>query len=408
MVATREERSVLRDLAKQYADICAHPQQDERRRLWRAHNSLKPTRPLIYVRAYAWREMPKSKCVCENAFLRSIEDFFRRTLFGDTFGDDAIFEPWVTVQAVRVCSGWGVPVTRNYSDTPRGSYKVDYPLKSLDDIGKLRVPWHEIDEGATSERADQVRDLIGDLITVNLDRGPAYRTWTSDLSTDLGHLRGIEHFMADMMDNPEGLHRLVKFMSDGVLKASDEAEAAGDWGLGGHQNQAMPYAEELEDPAPNVNGIRRSQLWTFVAAQEFACVSPAMHDEFLLQYQLPIMSKFALASYGCCEDLTQKIDMLHQVPNLRRTAVSPFADMAKCAQQIGQDYVLSYRPSPVDMVGYDFDPDRIRSILIRDLSASEGCHVDITLKDVETVQGDPTRVPRWVALTREVIDEVWN
>ncbi len=408
MKAAAEERSVLRDLAKRYADICAHPRQDERRRLWRAHNSLKPTRPLIYVRAYAWREMPQSKCVCENAFLRSLEDFFRRSLFWDTLGDDSVFEPWVTVQAVRACTGWGVPVTRNYSDSPRGSFKVDYPLKDLDDVEKLRAPWHEINEDATAGRFDLLHGLIGDLIALNLDRSPAYRAWSSDLSTDLGYLRGIEHFMADMMDNPEGLHRLMKFMSDGVLKASDEAEAAGDWGLGAHQNQAMPYAEELEDPASNVNGMKRSQLWTFVAAQEFACVSPAMHDEFLLQYQLPIMRKFGLASYGCCEDLTQKIDMLRQVPNLRRIAISPFADMRKCAEQIGPDYVLSYRPSPVDMVGYDFDPDRIRAILTRDLAASKGCHVDITLKDVETVNGDPTRVPRWVKLTREVIDEVWE
>ena len=243
MVATPEERSVLGDLAKRYADICAHPQQDERRGLWRAHNSLKPTRPLIYVRAYAWREMPQSKCICENAFLRSIEDFFRRNLFWDTFGDDSIFEPWVTVQAVPACRGWGVPVTRNYSDSPRGSFKIDYPLKSLDDLGKLRVPWHEIDEDATSERVDLLSELIGDLITLNVDRGPAYRSWSSDLSTDLGYLRGIEHFMTDMMDDPNGLHRLMKFMSDGALKASDEAEAAGDWGLGAHQNQAMSYAE---------------------------------------------------------------------------------------------------------------------------------------------------------------------
>ena len=45
---------------------------------------------------------------------------------------------------------------------------------------------------------------------------------------DLGCLRGIENFMADMYDNPEWLHKLVKFMSDGILKAHNEAETAGD------------------------------------------------------------------------------------------------------------------------------------------------------------------------------------
>ncbi len=166
--------------------------------------------------------------------------------------------------------------------------------------------------------------------------------------------------------------------------------------------------EELQDPAKNANGIPRSQLWTFMAAQEFTAVSPAMHDEFLLQYQLPIMEKFGLVAYGCCEDLTNKIDMLRQIPNLRRIAVSPFADVAKCAEQIKQDYVFSYRPSPADMVSYGgFNKERIASILTRDLNICKDCHVDITLKDVETVENDPERIKQWVTVTREVIDNIF-
>jgi hypothetical protein len=199
----------------------------------------------------------------------------------------------------------------------------------------------------------------------------------------------------------------MQFLSTGVLKAQHEAESAGDWCLGAHQNQAMPYAEELPDPAANVNGVSRGQLWCFMAAQEFTAVSPAMHEEFLLRYQLPILSKFGLTAYGCCEDLTNKIDMLRAIPNLRRIAVSPFANVARCAEQIGKDYVLSYRPSPADMVSYGFDPARIRAILTRDLQACRGCHTDITLKDVETVENDPDRVRHWVSLTREVVDAVW-
>ena len=405
---TNQDRSVLRDLAKQYVDICSHPAQDERRALWRRHNSLKMTQPLIYIRAFAWGEMPHSKCTCEDGFFRSYESFFRRHLFWDTFDDDSIFEPWVTVEATRKCTGWGLAVQRNFSDDPVGSFKIDYPIKALDDIDRLHVPRHEIDEDKTGEDVARLQDAIGDIITINVDRGPAYRVWSADLSTDLGYLRGIEHFMMDMLDHPEWLHRLAKFMSDGVLKTHEEAEAAGDWGLCAHQNQAMSYAQELEDPAANENGVKREQLWVFMAAQEFTAVSPAMHDEFLLQYQLPIMSKFGLAAYGCCEDLTDKIDMLRQIPNLRRIAVSPFADAARCAEQIGQDYVLSYRPSPTDMVGYGFDLDRIRSILKRDLEACKDCHVDITLKDVETVQGDPDRIRKWVEVTRGVIDEVYG
>jgi hypothetical protein len=118
------------------------------------------------------------------------------------------------------------------------------------------------------------------------------------------------------------------------------------------------------------------------------------------------MEQFGLVAYGCCEDLTEKIDMLRQISNLRRIAVSPFADVRRCAEQIGRDYVFSYRPSPTDMVGYGLDEQRVKEQLHQDLTACRDCCVDITLKDVETVEADPQRVRRWVQLCRQVIDEV--
>jgi len=402
------DTTILRDLARRYVEVCSRPEQDIRRALWTKHNSLKPTRPLIYVRAFAWSEMPDAECAISDPFLRHFEDVFRRKLFWSTLDDDSVFEPWVTLTARYRWTGWGVSGERHFSKEPRGSFKVEYPLKKLEDVSRLRVPVHSIDELGTASDYERLGDAVGDIITIDVDRAPAYRMWSGDISTDLGYLRGIEHFMMDMVDDPEGLRRLVKFMSDGILKTHDEAEQGGDWGLSSHQNQAMPYAEELPDPKANTNGVKRSCLWAYMAAQEFTAVSPSMHEEFLLRYQLPILNHFGLVAYGCCEDLTHKIGMLRQIPNLRRIAVSPFANVKACAEQIGKDYVISYRPSPSDMVGYGFDESRVRTILSQDLIACRGCHVDVTLKDVETVQGDHGRVRRWVSLTRKVIDEVWK
>lgn len=398
------DTGILRDLAARYMDVCRKDVQRERRKLWRRHNSLKRTRPLIYVRAFAFDELPQSRCICRDPFLREFEYQLRHNLFWDSLNDDSIFEPWINISAVHRCSGWGVDIPRRVSDDPRGSYKLDYPVKLPGDIEKLRAPWHEIDEAGTEARAARLQEAIGGLVPINIDRSPAYWWWAGDISTCLGALRGIEHFMLDMTDNPEWLDRLVAFIGGGILRVHEQAEAAGDWGRSSHWNQAMPYAEELPDPAANAGGARRRELWGFMAAQEFTAVSPEMHNDFLLRYQMPILREFGLVAYGCCEDLTRKIGMLRQIPNLRRIAVSPFADVAKCAEQIGTDYVLSYRPSPTDMVGYDFNPERIRRILTRDLRACRNCHADITLKDVETVQGDPDRVRRWVELARDVID----
>ena len=408
---TTTDRDLVRDLAKQYLEVCQKEVQDERRDRWRQHNSLKPMRPLIYVRAFAWDEMPQSRCECEDPFYRNYESFFRRMLFWDTLDDDSIFEPWVSVGAACVTPAeglWGLPYAWIHGDDPRGAKQIDPPIKDPEDAKRMVAPHHVINEEDTERRVASVQEAIGDIITVTVDRAPAYRNWGGDISTQLIYLRGIEQVMWDMVDRPDWLHEVLAFMRDGILQTHVEAEEAGDWSLCDHQNQAMSYAEELADPAPDGGSVARNELWYFCASQETTLVGPAMFDEFMVQYQLPIVEKFGLSAYGCCEDLTHKTDVLKQIPNLRRIAVAPVADVAKCAEQIGQDYIVSYRPGPADMVSYGFDPDRIRRILREDLTACRDCHVDITLKDVQTVEGDPDRVRRWVQVAREVIGELWG
>ena len=79
--------------------------------------------------------------------------------------------------------------------------------------------------------------------------------------------------------------------------------------------------------------------------------------------------------------------------------------MARCAEQIGTDYVISYRPNPAEMVCCGFDADHVREAIRRDLDACRGLHVDITLKDVNTVENQPQRLAEWVRTVREVADE---
>ncbi len=402
------DRSILRELASRYAEVCADPIMDERRDLWRRHNALQRTRAPIYVRAFAWHEMPASALRCQDPALHAVEDTLRQSLFRATFADDTILEPWLAIDAAWVTPAdglWGLPVRWTGKEYGRAGV-WEAPIKAPEDMDRLAEPHHIIDEAETRRRVEPLQDAIGDIVAVVVDRAPAYRMWASDISTHLAYLRGLEQIMWDMIDRPQWLHRLLAHMRDGILRAHDEAEEAGDWTLLDHQNQAMPYAEELPDPSAEGGSVPRSSLWTYCASQETTAVGPAMFDEFMLQYQIPIHEKFGLLAYGCCEDLTQKIPLLKRIPNLRRIAVAPAADVPRCAEQIGDAYVLSYRPSPADMVSYGLDDEQVADILRRDLSACRDCIVDITLKDVETVQHDPERVRHWVTIVRDVLEDL--
>ena len=409
----RQDRDtlVLRALAQQVADIAAKDVQDQRRDLWSRHNSLQRTRPLIYVRWFAcWREvMPAAHLRCEDPFFRHYEDVLLQSIYQDRVGDDFIIEPWIAVPAVYSAhtgaARWGPEIRRSARTEDRGSWAFRPALVDDADLDKMVAPAHVIDEPATQRNAARLHEAIGDILTVCIDRVPCFRQWGQDISTDIAQLMGLEQFMLAMLDRPEWLHRLLGFMRDGILRVHEQAEQAGDWGLCNHTNQSMPYAEELPRPAPDGGGVPRKQLWTFMASQETTLVSPAMFEEFVLQYQVPITTPFGLAAYGCCEDLTRKIDLLRKIPNLRRIAVTPWADVASCAAQIGTDYVVSWRPSPAEMICRGFEPDRVRKLIRQGVDACGDCHMDICLKDVETIGGHFDNLIEWTRIVKEIVHD---
>jgi len=393
--------TILRDLARQYAEVCADPKQDEKRALWREHNSLKRTRPMV-VCAFvcAVPELIEPILECEDPFFRVHERFLRQMLLWDYTGDDFVLEPWITVGASRRGGGWGLAGKRIPSPDPKGAWRWEPAIKTLEDAEKMRKPIHQIDEEATERNVSKLHDAIGDILAINVNRAPGGH----NIAATLSNLRGLEQLMWDMLDNADWLHGVLSFLRDGVLDVYNEAERQGHWTAADHSRLPVPYEPSLAPPRANGGTVSSTQLCAFFHAQEYAQVSPAMHDEFMLQYQMPLMEKFGLVHYGCCEDLTHKIDILRQVPNLRRIAAVPWADVRLCAEQIGEDYIISWQPNPSDMGCCGFEPDHIRSIVRNAMDLMRGCHVDIVWKDVQTVEGDRNRLRRWVEIVREVTE----
>lgn len=411
MKKNNKDKIILRDLAKQVAEIAKREKQNQRRELWRKHNSLIKTRPPVLISANAaWQEIfPNTNLKCEDPYFRGIERLLQQTIFQDSLDDDYIVEPWITVRVVfnmkKDAFRWGPEIKRIPTTEKGGAWMYDPPIKKPEDITKLESPHHVIDEDATKRNISIVRDAIGDVLEVNINRSPYFNIWRGDLSTDSAYLRGLEQVMWDMVDRPEWLHKFMQFLMEGVLTCQNEAEDKGDWQLSNGVNQGMTYSQELPDPKANSGGVKRSQLWGFVAAQEFAQISPSMHEEFLLRYQIPIIEKFGLVAYGCCEDLTQKLDMLKKIPNLRRIAITLKADVAASAKNLKRDYVLSWRPNPADVICNGFYPDRVRKILTDAMEAAKGCNIEILLKDIQTVQGKPDNLKEWVKIARDVSEK---
>ena len=147
-------------------------------------------------------------------------------------------------------------------------------------------------------------------------------------------------------------------------------------------------------------------MWGFATAQIFSEVSPAMHEDFALQYEAPFLELFGLSCYGCCEQLHGKIDMLRRcIPNLRRISMSPWVDWAAGAEQIGGDFIYSAKPNPALTTEPDWDigPARAEIQTIADTTRHNGCTTEIVLNGTMTCRNEPQRYDDWADMVQGIV-----
>ena len=406
----KDELSYIRDLAKKYSEYAVSDEINSRRKAWAEHNSLNFTKPLIYIRAIPFDEFyDPGDLKCVDPALRNIEYEFKLNEYRRNLEDDYIFEPFVKIKAAVKTSPlgrWGLSEHMGEKTMAKGASPFKPTLFEGDDLSKIFIPAHEIDEEATKRIYERYSEIYDGNLNVYTDRqGVLCDMWAKDISTSVTKFLGMENLMLYMIDSPEWLSDLLSFMRDKILKNIEETEAAGDFKYLNHENQAMPYAVELKPPSNEKS--TPSQMWGYMAAQEYTLVSPVMFDEFLFQYQKPILEKYALTAYGCCEDLTEKIPVIKKLKNLRRIGVAPLADLKKCAEQIQSDYILSWRPNPSDMVSFGINEDYIRKYIQNgmDILKENNCKYDITLKDVETASNDRNAIINWTHIVRDMINK---
>lgn len=408
------ELNRIRDLAKETLEYATCDEMNRRRKLWNAHNSLHFTRPPIYIRAIPFDEFLNQKeLVCENPYYRALEKDFLLNRYRMEIADDYIIEPFLTVRAVLASAPNGVyGVPAEMGEKAPGECAAFKPsIIKESDLDKLQVADYKVDEQATAKEYEKLSEAVGGILEIEVDRqGLLCGMWNNDISTILGKLLGMEPLMWDIYDRPEWLHKLLSFMQSKILMHMDQTEAANGFSLVNHQNQAMPYAEELQPPQAGKDPVKLKELWGYNASQEFTNIGPEAFKEFMFDYQKPILERYGLTAYGCCEDLTHDIPVLKSLKNLRRIAVSPFANVKKSAEQIGGDYIVSWRPNPSSAVSYGLDEDFVRKNLREtfDIFDANGCKFDITLKDVETVGGDENRIIRWTEIVREEIERRYH
>jgi len=132
----------------------------------------------------------------------------------------------------------------------------------------------------------------------------------------------------------------------------------------------------------------------------------AQFEEFLLDYQLPILELFGRIAYGCCETLDTKLDALARIPNMTKVLSGPRSDPAGYPGKLGSRCVISWRPVASIIAAQCFDAEAQRRQIREGLEKLKGCQVEVHMHEPMTVQGDVSRISRWAKIAREEAERV--
>ncbi len=410
MSVSANDRSILRELGKQVAEIAALPVQQQTIALWKALNGLKPRRPMVMIDQVCWHEMNVNDELTlrtQDEFCRKIERDLRRTLYAwKHMRADMVVEPVVTVPKAINGTGFGIGIKeeRAVSDPTNeivGHLYFDQ-LQTDDDLQKIQMPDARLDEVETARREAMANEIFDGVLGVEMQGlSPSFNAWDWVVQW-----RNAEVVLMDLADRPDFMHRLFERVTEVALALLDQAEERG---LLAQRLSRIhctgAYSDELPAPGFDPRKPRTKDLWTMGMAQIFSSVSPAMHKEFDLDYAVRFYERFGLVYYGCCEPLHMKLDLVRKIPHLRKISMSPWVDVEKGAEGIGRDFVFSRKPSPAFLAEDSAQPDVIAADLhmTRDACARHGCPLELILKDISTVRYQPQRLWEWEKIAMRVV-----
>jgi hypothetical protein len=410
-----KDKSILRQLAEEQADIASLPVHKAKVSEWTRLNGNKPGRPLVWINEIPWHEMDVNgelELQTSDPFSRQVEQTLRRTIYlWNHMPADMIVEAKFYSPLVIHDTGFGISeeVELAFTDEKNDVVSRDFhsQIDSEKDLQKIKMPVVTHDEEASERNYRVLVDTFGDILAVE-KIGIVHR-WFSPWD-ELIRWWDVQKALMDLVLRPELVHQAMDRLVHAYLSRLRQWKAldllsvtSGNYRVG---SGGLGYTDELPQHDFDPDCVRPMDQWGCGTAQIFSDVSPEMHEEFALQYERRWMEQFGLNYYGCCEPLHNKIDVLESIPRLRKISMSPWADVEAMVERTNGKYVLSHKPNPAVFVTDPWNPEQAKNNLVAVLEKTKGCTVEIIMKDISTVRYKPQRLWEWseiamdVALTR--------
>lgn len=413
---TEKDEEILRQLASEIAEIAMLPIQKEKARLWQKLNDLQSERPMVWINEICWNEMNvdgELTLTCEHQWAHDQERELRRTLYQwRHLPGDMVIDDFLTAPLLFHSTDFGIVENVDIEKTDEGNDVVSRhfhaQIKDFDDLEKIKMPQVSHDT-KTTELHYQAMCCVYDGIMPVKKVGQTH-IWFTPWDY-LIRWWGIEQAMLDLIERPDLVHAGVDRMVDAWMVELDQLEAMNLLSLDCNNTRVgsggYGYTRQLPGSEFDPNWVKPHNMWGCSNAQIFSDVSPRMHWEFALEHDLRWLKRWGLVYYGCCEPLSNKIDLLRRIPNLRKISASPWCNTQRLLEKVGSDYVLSRKPNPAIFARDGWSPEQARAELVEflDPARREGSHVELIMKDISTVRGHPERLWDWARIAMETVQQ---
>ena len=402
------DRLILRDLAKKQMAYAQSEANQKTVQLWFRHNACKGERPPIHLELWTFQDeiIPKRlRCEGESARLAEAalyKNFLNHELFNDDFPVPDYFPLAEYVYRIP----FGLEVKREHAADSLGHRFERYIHDLEKDFDKLSESIIVHDPTHAENEQSFYDSIFGDILPARIIQNALYSAPTQDIV----HIMSMETMYIAMLDCPVLFHEMMKkytadnlryfryLESEKLLKPTTGGEPLG--------QGSWCFNHELPDTAEKTTG-----LWGFMDSQETSSISPSMFEELIFPYYREIAANFGLLSYGCCEAVHGIWDKcLSKLGNLKKVSISPWCDMNYMAERLrGKNIIFHRKPSP-NYLGVDktLDEDAFRTHISETLQAAKGCFLEITQRDVYSINHDENKAKRYVEIIREEIENNWQ